>query len=322
MMAGYALIAFIINIYDRLVARTQLLYQLFRHCKLRIRLRVGSVRQYHYCVGMADLFKGTPESLYQVVRQIADKAYRISHQHLFSRRKHKLARCRVECGKKLVLREDARIRQPVEQCGFARIGITRYGKFENTASVSLHPLHFAVFRHLRYLRFEHIHSALDMAPVCFKFALARSSRADTAAEPRKLKSLADKARHGIFQLRQLYLELTLARHGMQCENIEYEHTAVYHVDIADIILKIPYLRGRKLTVEYHCVNLVIFAKLGKLADLSLSDICPRIGRFLILHHPRKNLNPCRFAQALQLRERDLCLVFIHVSCHERDKDSF
>ena len=80
---------------------------------------------YDVCAG--GLLKRGFERLHQMVRQTADKSYGIDEQQTPSVGKLYSPGGRVEGGEQLILREDVRTGQQVQQRGFPRVGVAYDG---------------------------------------------------------------------------------------------------------------------------------------------------------------------------------------------------
>ena len=70
-----------------------------------------------------------------------------------------------------------------------------------------------------------------MASVGFKLGFTGTSASYAATLTRKLSAAPCKSRRCVFKLCKLDLKLSLARHRMECKNIEYQHTAVDNSDL-------------------------------------------------------------------------------------------
>ena len=89
--------------------------------------RVGYVADVDYDVRAGGLLKRGFERLHQMVRQTADKSYGIDEQQTPSVGKLYSPGGRVEGGEQLILREDVRTGQQVQQRGFPRVGVAYDG---------------------------------------------------------------------------------------------------------------------------------------------------------------------------------------------------
>ena len=64
------------------------------------------------------------KGIHQGMRQVADESHGIGNHDIARAFNPQLARSRIERGKQLVCRIDARASQGIEQRGFTRVGIT------------------------------------------------------------------------------------------------------------------------------------------------------------------------------------------------------
>ena len=140
-----------------------------------------------------------------MVRQFADETDRIGQKHIGSVRQLQLARGRIKRGKQLVLGKNARVGQTVEQCRLARVGVTDNCNLGQPAPIPRRANGSPTALQCFQLGFQRGDSALHVAAVGFQFRFARSARSDAAAQTGQFRPLADQARCGVFQLRQLHL---------------------------------------------------------------------------------------------------------------------
>ena len=184
-----------------------------------------------------------------MVGQIADKSNRIGEQNSLSAGQLALARCGVQCRKKLITCKDSCVSQVVEQGGFSCIGIAHNGDACKPRAVSCLALGAAACGHFFNRALQHSNAALQMATVGLKLRFTGASGADAATKTGKLGASAHQARRGIFELCQLHLQLTLAADSVQCENVEDQHRAVDHADIAQHLFKVADLRRGQFAVK-------------------------------------------------------------------------
>ncbi len=83
--------------------------------------RAGGVQDFNEKVGFGDFFQGGLERFDQLVRQFADEADGVGEQQVLASGQAEAADGGVQRGEELVLDQDARVGQGVEQAGFAGI---------------------------------------------------------------------------------------------------------------------------------------------------------------------------------------------------------
>ena len=71
-----------------------------------------------------------------MVRQVSDKADRVGEQYLNAAGKREFTRGGVECCEKLVLGENACVRELIEKRGFTGVGVADYRNLGNTRALT------------------------------------------------------------------------------------------------------------------------------------------------------------------------------------------
>jgi hypothetical protein len=159
-----------------------------------------------------------------------------------------------------------------------------------------------------------------VATIWFKLTFARTSRTDAAAETRHLRPLADKARHGVFQLRQLDLKFSLRAHRVERENVEDEHTSVDDAHtISEPLFDVFDLRRRKLAVENDRVHLAAVAQRFQFLELAASNVRRGVGVLFLLYHFGVYLSARRVGKTSELAERRFVLALVRSFRHDRDQ---
>ena len=103
------------------------------------------------------------------------------------------------------------------------------------------------------IELELIDAALNAAAIGFELGFAGSASADAAAELRHGFAAAGEARQHVFELRELNLELALARAGVAGKDVEDELRAVEDA-AGQGGLEVAQLRGRKVVIEENEVG--------------------------------------------------------------------
>ena len=88
----------------------------------------------------------------------------------------------------------------------------------------------------------------DQPAVFLELLFARAADADAPLVSRQVGPHPLQPRHGVFQLRQLDLEMGLVGPGMRREDIEDHLGAVDHLD-PELLLEVAGLRGAQVVVE-------------------------------------------------------------------------
>ena len=98
---------------------------------------------------------------------------------------------------------------------------------------------------------------LHMTAIRLQLALTRPAGADAAAQTGKILALTRQSRGGIFELCQLYLQLSLAADRVESENVQDQDGTVDDAHVAaDLVLQIADLGRGELGVKDHQGDLV------------------------------------------------------------------
>jgi hypothetical protein len=115
------------------------------------------------------------------------------------------------------------------------------------------------------------HAGADRAPVGLQLGLARSPGADTAAEALEVLPLPDQPRHQVGQLRQLHLQLALARACSLGEDVEDQRGPVDDLQ-TQALAQVPLLHGRQRVVGDEEVGRESTGRLADLLHLSAAKV--------------------------------------------------
>jgi hypothetical protein len=169
-----------------------------------------------------------------------------------------------------VRREGVAARQGVEQRRLAGVRVAHQGDRRDRGLVSaLAELGAAAADGVDLLR-QDADAMPDPPPVGLELRFTGSERADAAARARQRVARPDQARHHVFELGELDLELALPRAGAPREDVENELRAVDDFPI-ERALEVPQLRGRQLVVEDHQVHARLAGGGGEHLDLALPE---------------------------------------------------
>ena len=144
------------------------------------------------------------------MRQSAHQAHRIDEHHRAPVRQRQGTRRGVKRCKQLILCQHARMGQRVHQRGFSGIGIANDRHCLHSVFIAPLPQADAPAFHNLELLFQRVDTAVDMAAVAFQLAFTRAARTDAATQTGELRPLSTQTWKGVFELRELHLQLTLA----------------------------------------------------------------------------------------------------------------
>ena len=113
--------------------------------------------------------------------------------------------------------------------------------------------------------------------------LARSPRADPAAEALEVAPQAAHAREVVLQLRQLHLQLALGAAGVRGEDVEDHRRAIDHRQ-AHGLLQVALLAGAQLVVAGDQVGVALVREALGLGDLARAEVGVRVRSVAALHH--------------------------------------
>ena len=218
-------------------------------------------------IGLRGFFQRGGKCRNQFVRQIADESDGIGQDNAAFGTDVQPPCRGVECGEQLVFRIYARLGQPVEQAGFADIGIADQRKRFDSARFAGLAAQRALFFEAGKLFFQDINPMGDQSAVGFQFGFARAFHADTASLALQMSVTAYQASRQMAQLRQLDLQPAFLSAGATGENRQNQPYPVQYAALEDFF-QIAFLRGRKFVVEYDQIDAVCgncFRQLRRLA---------------------------------------------------------
>ena len=132
---------------------------------------------------------------------------------------------------------------------------------------------------------------------------------------------ARQPRQQILILRQLDLELALARAGALGKDVEDQSRAVEHLD-AELLAQNAHLRGAQLVVEHREIAVVCLDQLFHFAHLAVADKAAGVGRGALLDQHGGRLAPRRFNESGKLVHRHVggALARVHAGGREPGQD--
>ena len=162
------------------------------------------------------------------------------------------------------------------------------------------------------------HAAADDATVRFELGLARPPRADAAAEPLEVRPLPDEPRQQIRELRQLDLQLALARARALGEDVEDQRRPVDDLQ-AERLGHVALLARRERVVADDEVGRQRLRGAPELLDLPLAEVESRCRRRALLDDAVDDAAAGRRDETRELLERLLDLPApLRGPLHRRD----
>jgi hypothetical protein len=144
----------------------------------------------------------------------------------------------------------------------------------------------------------------DAAAIRFQLRFARTSRPDSAAQPRQGGSHPDQARQEVLQLGELDLQLSFLRPRPPGKNVENQLRPVDYFPV-NRILDLSQLCGCQLIVEYHHVDVHLGTRRGQRHNLAGTQKRRRIGFGSLLQNAEDDNSAGRLGQACKLVEGTL-----------------
>ena len=207
------------------------------------------------------------KSRQQALRQIANEANGIGKQDPAIRRQPHGADRRIERGKHFRGNQHVGAAERIEERRFSGVGVADQGDRPEGHGLA----RIAAQSALPPQRFNRSpdapHAFANAAAVGFEFLFAGTSRADAAAQPRKLRTGSGQSRQQIVQLRQFHLQLSLAAARVARKNIQDQLRAIDHAPL-HASLQIALLHRSELAVENNQ------RRLPRLASARISSSLP------------------------------------------------
>ena len=200
-----------------------------------------------------------------------------------------MPRRRVERREELVFREHVRRGERVEERGLAGVGVADDGDDRHHLRRALPPLHRALLPHDLQLTSQLRDARANAPPVDLQLRLTGTAHADRAADAaatRAARAAADarevapapgQPRQPVFELRQLHLQLALARAGVLREDVQNQRGAVDDARFSQRC-EIALLGRGDLVVDDDEVEVLLAPQLRQLQGATLADVVRRIGR--------------------------------------------
>jgi len=246
--------------------------------------------------------EGRTESGDQLVRKVSYEPDGVGYDYDSPLRELEPARGGVERAEELVLDQDARPGQPIEERGLSAVGVADEAHLTDAGPHPALSLGQPDSLHLREVPLELVDALSDPAPVHLELRLSGPSpRADATGHPRHLEAEASYPREQVRVLRQLDLGPALGRVRVLREDVEYESGAVDHPGVEDIGQ--PVLLGdREPVVEDDERRACLLSGALDLFDLAAAEDRGRIVSLPPLAYGGDDVCAGRAGERLQLRE--------------------
>ncbi len=211
--------------------------------------RVRGVDEVNEKVAVVDLFERGAEGGDEVGRQVAYEADRVVDDHLLLARQTQAARGRVERGEHAPLGQNLGGGERVQERRLAGVGVADDGDDGQAPPRALLAALLAAHALVLDLLLKTVDAVAHAAAVGLKLGLAGAAPADAARQPREGRVVpGDETRQHVAQLRQLDLNLALARLRALREDVEDELRAVDDLEVCGFGDS-AHLRGAQLAVE-------------------------------------------------------------------------
>lgn len=177
-------------------------------------------------IGALKLFEGSPEGPDQVWRQVANKTDSVGNDGFPLPRKAKSATGGVEGGEELVGDAHFAGGQNVEEGGLPGVGVSHDGDDGQTALLSSVSPKLPLVGELFNLPLQAGHPLPGATTVDFQLGLTGASPTDAPGESREPGIEIGETGEVVFELSELYLELSVTALGVLCEDVEDELCSV------------------------------------------------------------------------------------------------
>ena len=236
------------------------------------------------------------------MRQLADEPDRVGQDEPAAAFRLHQTRGRIEGHEELIRRSELRARQAIEQGRLSRVRVTDERDDRNAGAAPPLTLQPPMHLHAVELPANLHHLPSNRPAVGLELGLARSARADAAPQPLEVRPLADEPRQQVGELRELDLQLALARARALGEDVEDQRRPVDDLD-AEHLGDVALLDRRERIVgdEEHRGGLA--RRLPDLVDLAAAEEEPRRRRGPVLRDPAHDGAAGRGHQPRQLFQR-------------------
>ena len=252
--------------------------------------------------GFRHFLKRSPERLDQRGRELAEESDGIGQERQSLGRQPEFAQRWIERSEHLGVREDVRARQPVEQGGFAGVGVAAKSDGRKRYGSALGPLQAPRRTYSLEVGAQLDDASAYFPAVALELRLARTAGADAAAQAGHLGTASGQPGQEIVELSQFHLQPALPGPRMLGEDIQYQLRAV-----EDGPLQRPFqvamLRCRQIVVEQDEVATFFGGPRLDLEEFAGSEQRRRRRTLLRLQDLADHLGPGASSQFSQLVQR-------------------
>ncbi len=211
--------------------------------------------------------------------EVPHEAHRVGEGVLEPVRRRRPPGGRVERREQRVLHQHTRAGDGVEQTGLARVGVADQGHARNGVGDPASPLGGPDGVHRRDVLAELGDALVDAPAVGLQLGFTGTTQTHTTVGatgaatglPRQRQTPPAQSRDQILQLRQLDLGLAFTRTRVLGEDVEDQRGAVDDLH-PQLLLQVPQLAGRELTVADDGVGPGRHDDVGELAHLARADV--------------------------------------------------
>ena len=183
-------------------------------------------------IGFHHLFQRGAEGSNKLGRQIGDKTDRVRQDHLVMPRQLDGAHGGIERGEQQILGAHLGTGEPVEQGGFAGVGIANQCHHRPRRLLALLAVQAAGAAHFLQFLAQPGNAVADQAPVSLDLRFAGTAQeAEAAALAFKVGPAAHQAAGLILQMRQFHLQRAFRRAGALAKNFQDEPGAIDHLGL-------------------------------------------------------------------------------------------
>ena len=225
-------------------------------------------------IGDERLLERRREPLDELVRQPADEPDRVG-QEVLPALVVERARGGVERLEEPVVDRGLSARERVQQRRLADVRVAGEGDGRRLRAHARLPALLAPLRQPAEAVLQQRDPPPRQPAVGLELALARAPRADAAAEPLEVLPHAAHAREVVLELRELDLELALARDGVLREDVEDQLRPVDDARVQGVF-ESPLLRRRELAVDDEHLRARVVERRLQLLELPLAHVRARV----------------------------------------------
>src|SRR5690606_33464473 len=236
------------------------------------------------------------EGVDELVREVPDEADRIGQHDEIARRQPDPARERVEGCEQPLGRVGPGPGQAVEQGRLAGVGIADDRYLEGLVAIARAPAVAPLAADALEICAQPAHPGAELAAVEFDLLLARpAANPDAPALPLEVGPAANQAGRGMFEPRELHLELAFVTAGAAPEDVEDQLGAIEH-RYAPALAKVALLHRAQFMVEQHQTGIGRRQVGADLVRLARADIQGGIGTLAAADVATDHAETRRFGQ--------------------------